>query len=181
MTDLQKKFKEEISPSLQKEFGFKNKMAVPNLVKIVLNTGLKEGLKDQKISQEVVSQITKLAGQKAVVTRAKAAIAGFKLRKGDPIGVMVTLRGHRMFDFFEKLIRIVLPRVRDFRGIPTTSFDGYGNYTLGFSDMSVFPEIDTIVSSRSGIEISIVTTANKDGEARRLLEIMGMPFKKVKS
>lgn len=182
MANLYKTFREEVLTKLQRELGIKNPMAAPKLVKIVMNMGLKEGLKDQKIIEDAVSQMTFVAGQKAVVTRAKKAIAGFKLRKGDPIGVMVTLRGNRMYDFFEKLVKIVLPRVRDFHGVPSTSFDGYGNYTLGFQEIGVFSEIDTNkITKNYGMEVTINTTAKTDEEARKLLELLGMPFKKTRS
>ncbi len=174
--------RKEITAKVQKELGIKNSQAVPQMTKIVLNIGLKEALKDEKIMEEARGQLAQIVGQKPVITRAKAAIAGFKLRKGDAIGVMVTLRGKRMHDFLAKLVRVVLPRVRDFHGVPTTSFDGNGNYTLGMPEMSVFPEIDTGKTMRSfGFEMTINTTTRKDDEARKLLEILGMPFRKVKS
>lgn len=172
----------EITAKVQKELGIKNIQAVPQVAKIVLNIGLKDALKDAKIMEEAQAQLAQIAGQRPVITRARAAIAGFKLRKGDAIGVMVTLRGKRMHDFLAKLVRVVLPRVRDFHGVPTTSFDGNGNYTLGMPELSVFPEIDTGKATRSfGFEMTINTTTRKDDEARKLLEALGMPFKKVKS
>lgn len=179
MGDLQKRFKIEIAPKLQKELGLSNPMALPHIEKIVLNTGLKEALKDAKALDEVASQLSLVTGQKPVVTRAKKAIAGFKLRKGDSIGVMVTLRGSRMHDFLEKLIKVVLPRVRDFHGVSTTSFDGHGAYSLGFRESSVFPEIDTGVGRSFGLEVTIKTSTKKDDEARKLLENLGMPFRKT--
>lgn len=179
MTDVAKKDKKEITEKLQKELGLKNPMATPKMRKIVLNIGLKDALKDQKILEEGVAQLAAVAGQKPVVTKAKKAIAGFKLRKGDAVGVMVTLRGNRMYDFFEKLVSVVLPRVRDFRGVSEKSFDGRGNYSLGFSEISVFPEVDTQATGRSlGLEITINTSAKTDEEARKLLELSGMPFRK---
>lgn len=182
MADFGDTYKKEMVPKLQEAFGFTNPSAVPKLVKIVINMGLKDALKDQKILEEASTQLTVLSGQKPVITRAKKAIAGFKLRRGDAIGIMVTLRGKRMYDFFEKLVRIVLPRVRDFRGVSTTSFDGHGNYSLGFSEISVFPEVDTNTMSRSfGFETTIKTTAKNNEEARKLLEVLGMPFRKVSS
>ncbi|MBI2036615.1 50S ribosomal protein L5 [Candidatus Microgenomates bacterium] len=180
--NTQELFGKEIKARVQKELDIKNSQAVVQIAKIVLNIGLKEALKDEKILDEAKAQLAQITGQKPVVTRAKAAIAGFKLRKGDAIGVMVTLRGKRMRDFFTKLVGVVLPRVRDFHGVPKTSFDGNGNYTLGLSEMSVFPEIDTGKTMRSfGLEMTINTTVRKDDQAQKLLEIMGMPFRKVKS
>lgn len=159
-----------------------NPMALPRLVKIVLNVGLKEALKDAKLIDEVVAQLALILGQRPVVTRARAAIAGFKLRKGDPIGVMVTIRGKRMHDFYEKLVRVVLPRLRDFHGVSNSSFDGHGNYSLGFSEITVFPEIDAAALGKNfGVEVTIQTSARTDDEARKLLEMLGMPFKKVRS
>lgn len=181
MGDLQR-INQEIVPKLQKELAVANPMAAPRLDKIVLNTGLKEARNDQKVLEEALSLLAAISGQKPIITRAKKAIAGFKLRKGDPVGVMVTLRGKRMYDFFEKLIHVVLPRVRDFRGVSATSFDGYGNYSIGFSEISVFPEIDVSKIARSfGLEATIKTTAKNDDQAKKLLEILGMPFMKVRS
>lgn len=179
MADLQKKFTKELLPTLQRELGRKNLFALPRLGKIVLNMGIKEGLKDAKVLEESASQMALIAGQRPVMTKAKKAIAGFKLRKGDPIGAMLTLRGNRMYDFFERLISVVLPRVRDFHGVKTSSFDGNGNYSLGFADVSVFPEIDTArISRNTGLEITIHTTAKNDEEAKLLLGLLGMPFTK---
>lgn len=175
----QKLKKEDVHKALAQDLQIKNTMAVPQIKKIVLNMGLKDALKDQKILDEAVMQLGQIAGQKPVVTKAKVAIAGFKLRKGDAIGAMVTLRGKRMDDFFEKLVSVVLPRVRDFRGVPTTSFDGNGNYTLGFTGISVFPEIDMSTIGRiNGMEVTIVTSAVDNEGARALLTKMGMPFRK---
>lgn len=182
MTDLQNKFTAEIIPKLQSDLAIKNNMEVPKILKIVLNTGLKDALKDAKIIDEAVKQLTTISGQKPVVTKAKKAIAGFKLRQGDAIGVMVTLRGKRMHDFLEKFIRIVLPRVRDFQGISTTAFDGHGNYSIGFGEMNIFPEVDSSGLLRSlGLQITINTTAKTDDHAKKLLLSFGMPFRKVKS
>jgi len=172
----------QIYEKLGKELSIGNKMAVPKVKKIVLNMGLKDAIKDEKLLAEAVVQLGQVAGQKPVVTKAKVAIAGFKLRKGDPIGAMVTLRGKRMYDFLTKLVSVVLPRVRDFRGVSLTSFDGNGNYTLGFSEVSVFPEIDmSAVGRNNGIEVTIVTSAKKNEEAKILLERLGMPFRKVRN
>lgn len=182
MGDLGKTFNLEIVSRLQKELAVANLMAVPRIVKIVLNMGLKDARSDQKLLEEALSQLASISGQKPVVTRAKKAIANFKLRKGDPIGVTATLRGKRMYDFFERLIHAVLPRVRDFHGVSTTSFDGHGNYSIGFSEISVFPEVDTGNVTRSfGVEVTICTSAKNDDEAKRLLEVLGMPFMKVRS
>lgn len=171
--------KEEVLGKLKNELGIKNVESLPRMKKIVLNMGLKDALKDQKILEEAVSQMALIVGQKPIKTQAKKAIAGFKLRKGDLIGAKVTLRGKRMNDFFEKLVRIVLPRVKDFHGVPISSFDGHGNYTLGLSEISVFPEVDTAKSLRSfGLEITINTTAKNNEQGRKLLEVLGMPFKK---
>lgn len=181
MSTLVKKFQGEIVPTLQKELSIKNPTAVPKMVKIVINIGLADALREQKLIEDAVSQLALIGGQKPVVTKAKKAIAGFKLRAGDAIGVMVTLRGNRMYDFFEKLVSVVLPRVKDFHGVSETSFDGNGNYSLGFSEMGVFPEVDTVTSGKNmGLEITIRTTAKTDENARKLLELLGMPFKKSK-
>lgn len=157
----------------------KNPMAVPQVEKIVLNMGVADGLKDQKLLEEATSQLALISGQKPVVTKARRAIAGFKLRRGDAIGAMVTLRGKRMYDFFEKLVNVVLPRVRDFHGVPTTSFDGHGNYSLGFAEISVFPEAEAAALGKNlGLEVTIKTTARTDDEAKALLTARGMPFRK---
>ena len=167
---LLEKYKKEVVPSLMKELKISNPMAVPKLVKIVVNCGLGEGMS---------TQLTIITGQKPKVTRAKRAISTFKLRAGDPIGLKVTIRGHRMYDFLTKLVAIVLPRVRDFRGVPLKSFDGKGNYTIGFSESTIFPELEykNIDKSR-GFEIVCVTSSNDDKGAKRLLELLGMPFEK---
>jgi large subunit ribosomal protein L5 len=173
------KYNTKIKNDLQKELDIKNVNAVPKLTKIVVNMGIKDALADKKnieVATEVLSQIT---GQKPKITKAKKSIATFKLRQGDKIGVMVTLRGKRMYDFYEKLVGIVLPRIRDFRGVPLKSFDGRGNYSLGFSESIVFPEIDPSKVERvQGVEITIVTTAKDNKEAEALLRALGMPFQK---
>lgn len=177
--NLYKKFREEILPKVQNELAVKNPEAVPKMEKIVLNMGLVDALKDQKLLEEAREQLTFIAGQKPVATRAKKAIAGFKLRKGDVIGLMVTLRGDRMYNFFEKLIHVVLPRVRDFHGVSQDSFDGHGNYSLGFAEISVFPEVETKVAGKQiGVEITIKTNAQTDERAKVLLTALGMPFRK---
>lgn len=179
MVILQKKYNEEIKKKLQKELGIKNVMAIPQIKKIVINMGIKDALSDKKNVERAVEVLTQIAGQKPKVTKAKTSIATFKLREGDQIGVMVTLRGNRMFDFMEKLIGVVLPRLRDFRGIKKTSFDSRGNYTLGLSEFTVFPEIDPGKIDRvQGLEICIATTGKDAKEGLALLTALGMPFEK---
>ena len=179
MENLLTKFNTKIIGDLDKELGIKNKLGVPRLKKIVVNMGIKDALSDKKnieIAEEVLSQIT---GQKPKITKAKKSISTFKLREGDRIGEMVTLRGKRMYDFYEKLVNIVLPRLRDFRGVSTKSFDGRGNYSLGFSESIVFPEIDPAkVEKVQSLEVTIVTSAHNNKEAESLLRALGMPFAK---
>jgi large subunit ribosomal protein L5 len=164
---------------LQDEFQIKNPMAVPKVEKVVLNMGMGEAISNQKILDAAVDELTTITGQKPVVTKAKKSIAAFKLREGVPIGTMVTLRGEKMYEFLDRLINIALPRVRDFRGVPTKSFDGRGNYTLGIRDHLIFPEIDPVkVDKAKGMNITIVTTAKTDEQARVLLRELGMPFGK---
>jgi len=175
---LRDKYQKDVIPALQKEFGYKNVMAVPRLVKVVVNMGLGEGTQNAKIVDTGADELGKITGQKAAVTRAKKSISQFKVRKNMPIGAMVTLRGERMFEFLDRLIAIALPRVRDFRGVSGKGFDGRGNYTLGLRDQLMFPEIDYLkVDKGRGMNISVVTTAKTDEEARRLLQLMGMPFR----
>lgn len=185
MTKLQNKFKEEIVPSLQKQLGVKNPMSVPKLSKIVVNMGVKDVLLDKKRLSIAAQALAIITGQKPKETRAKKSISSFKLREGDKIGLVVTLRGKRMYDFFEKLTTMVLPRLRDFYGVSTKSFDGKGNYTLGFTECTVFPEIDPgkvdALLLGQGFEVTITTTAKDNEEGFILLEVLGMPFKKVKS
>ena len=177
-TRLKKLYDEVIAPSLIKEFGYKNKMEVPKLTKIVLNMGVGEASHNSKLAENIVNQLTKIAGQKALATKAKKSIASYKLREGMPVGAMVTLRGYRMYDFFQKLVCVVLPRIRDFRGVSAKSFDGRGNYTLGLKEQSLFPEITyEEVDLVKGMNVSVITTANTDDEARELLRLLGMPFK----
>jgi large subunit ribosomal protein L5 len=172
-------YKKEVAKKLQDEFKIKNPMAVPKLEKIVLNMGMGEAISNSKILDTAVDELTTIAGQKPVVTKAKKSIASFKLRQGVPIGTMVTLRGEKMYEFLDRLMNIALPRVRDFRGVPTRSFDGRGNYTLGIRDHVIFPEIDlTKVDKSKGMNITIVTTAKNDEQARYLLRELGMPFTK---
>ena len=176
---LQKKYKEEIVPELVKEFGYSTPMMAPRLEKIVINMGVGEATQNSKVLDDAVNDLTILSGQKPVITKAKKSIATFKLREGQSIGTKVTLRGERMYEFLDKLVSIALPRVRDFRGISRTSFDGHGNYTLGVKEQLIFPEIDNDkVSKIRGMDIVIVTTARSDKEAAALLEKLGMPFRK---
>jgi large subunit ribosomal protein L5 len=161
-----------------KEFSFGNPMAAPKLEKIVVNMGVGEATQNAKVIDPAASEVGLITGQKPVVTKAKKSIAAFKVREGMPIGVMVTLRGDRMYEFFDRLVNVALPRVRDFRGVPTKSFDGRGNYTLGVRDQLIFPEIDySKVEKMRGMNITIVTTASNDDQARALLKHMGMPFR----
>lgn len=177
MKNLKQRYQEEIVPKLQKQFGFKNKLAVPRFVKVVINVGVPKSDRSKLIIEEVKQELAAITGQMPQINRAHQAIAGFNLRQGDPIGVSVTLRGQKMFDFLEKLCRIVLPQVKDFRGVSSTAFDGHGNYTLGIKEQIIFPEIDYAkVSHVHGLEISIVTTAQTDEQARELLKEIGMPF-----
>jgi large subunit ribosomal protein L5 len=177
MARLKELYAKEVAEKVQKEFGIKNPMAVPRIQKIVLNMGLGEAVQNAKIMDGAVEELSALAGQRAVVTKAKKSIANFKLREGVPIGARVTLRGNRMYEFLDRLIHIALPRVRDFRGVPTRAFDGRGNYTLGVRDHLIFPEIDySKVDKPKGMNITIVTSASNDEQARALLRELGMPF-----
>ncbi len=180
MPDLSKIYAQEIRPALMKEFGFKNPMQAPKISKVVVNIGVgKESADNPKVVDNAVDQLTQIVGQKPVVTKAKKSIAGFKLRENRPIGVKVTLRGKRMFDFLYRLINLALPRVRDFRGVPADAFDGRGNYTLGLREQIIFPEIEyDKIDKVRGMEITIVTTAKTDDEGRALLRAFGMPFSK---
>jgi large subunit ribosomal protein L5 len=175
---LRTKYNDEIKPALQKELDLKNTMAVPRLEKIVLNMGLGEATQNVKLLDPLVADLATIAGQKPVTTRAKKSIAAFKVREGMPIGAMVTLRGEIMYEFLDRLISIGLPRVRDFKGVSTKSFDGRGNYTLGIRDQLIFPEIDYAkVEKLKGMNITIVTTAKTDNDARSLLRAFGVPFR----
>ena len=174
---LKDKFDKEIAPALAKELGATNPMAVPRLHKIVVNMGVGEATQNTKMLDPLVRDLGEICGQKPVVTKAKKSIASFKLREGQSIGARVTLRGEKMYEFLDRLINIALPRVRDFRGVPTKSFDGRGNYTLGIRDHLIFPEIDVAkVDKSKGMNITIVTTAKDDEQARFLLRELGMPF-----
>jgi len=175
--NLQQKYVKEIANDLKKELGVKNSMAVPMLSKIVINMGIKDALLDKKNIEKATEILTQIAGQKPKIMKAKKSISSFKLREGDKIGLSVTLRGKRMYDFFEKLTSVVLPRLRDFHGVRTTSFDKKGNYTLGFTESAVFPEIDPARVDRiQGLELTVVTTAKDDKEGLALLKALGMPF-----
>jgi large subunit ribosomal protein L5 len=174
---LHERYKTEVAPALIKQFEYGNPMEVPQVDKIVVNIGLGEALTNAKAIDAAVGDLTTITGQKPIVTRAKRSIAQFHVRAGNPIGAKVTLRGERMWDFLDRLTSIALPRIRDFRGIPSKSFDGRGNYSLGFREQLAFPEIDyDKVDRLRGLEISIVTTAKSDEESKRLLELLGMPF-----
>jgi large subunit ribosomal protein L5 len=177
MSRLRELYKTEAVPALTKQFSYKNVMAVPKLVKINVNMGLGEAIANSKLLDVAAEELAAIAGQRPVITKAKKSIAQFKLRQGMPIGVTVTLRGDRMYEFLDRLISIALPRVRDFRGVPARSFDGRGNYTLGLKDQLIFPEIDYgKVDKARGMNITIVTTAKTDDEAFQLLKALGMPF-----
>ena len=179
---LKDRYQGEVVPSLRKEFGYDNVMQVPRLAKVVLNIGMGEAVQNEKSLDNAVRDITDITGQRPVVTRAKRSVAAFKLREGMRIGVTVTLRGQRMYDFLDKLANVALPRLRDFQGISADAFDGHGNYTLGIKEQLVFPEINYDKIDRvRGMEITIVTTAHTDEEGRRLLTMLGMPFKRAKA
>lgn len=178
MTRLKEIYIKEVIPQLMKKFGYRNVMEVPRLEKITLNMGLGEAIQNIKILDAAVEELTLIAGQRAVVTKAKRSIAAFKLREGMPIGVMVTLRRERMYEFFDKLVNVALPRVRDFRGVSPKAFDGRGNYTLGIREQIIFPEINfDKIDKVKGLNVSIVTTAQTDEEGKELLQLLGMPFR----
>jgi len=179
MNRLQEKYRKEITPSLMEKFNYSSIMETPKISKIVINIGAGDAVQNPKVLDNAVSELTQITGQKPVVTKAKKSIATYKLREGMPIGCKVTLRGHRMYDFLDKLISIALPRVRDFRGVNPKGFDGRGNYTLGVKEQLIFPEInyDKVAKIR-GMDIVIVTSANTDQEAFELLSLFGMPFKR---
>jgi large subunit ribosomal protein L5 len=176
-SNLKQRYRDEVVPALRKEFSYDNVMQVPRVTKIVVNIGLGEALRDSKAIDAAVGDVTQITGQKPVVTRARRSIAQFRLRTGNAIGVKVTLRGERMWDFLERLTRLALPRIRDFRGVPSKSFDGRGNFSLGLREQLAFPEIDyDRIDRLRGLEVSIVTTAKTDEESKRLLALLGMPF-----
>jgi large subunit ribosomal protein L5 len=175
---MRERYVKEVRPALMKEFNLDNPMAAPKLDKIVVNMGVGEATQNAKVIDPAASEVGQITGQKPVITKAKKSIAAFKVREGMPIGVMVTLRGDRMYEFFDRLVNVALPRVRDFRGVPMKSFDGRGNFTLGVRDQLIFPEIDySKVEKLKGMNITIVTTARNDDQARALLKHMGMPFR----
>ncbi|MDI3538451.1 MAG: large subunit ribosomal protein [Bacillota bacterium] len=176
--NLREKYEQEVVPALMQKFGYKNRMQVPKLEKVVINMGVGDALQNPKLLDAAVADLTQIAGQKPVITRAKKSIANFKVRAGAAIGCKVTLRGERMYDFLQKLMNVALPRVRDFRGVSPKGFDGRGNYTLGVREQLIFPEIDyDKVEKVRGMDITIVTTAKTDEEAREFLRLLGMPFR----
>lgn len=176
---LKAKYQQEVVPGLRKEFNYKNPMQVPGVHKVVVNIGMGEVIQNAKAMDAAIADLATITGQRPVITRAKRSVAAFKLREGMQIGCMVTLRGDHMYQFLDKLMNVALPRIRDFQGISAEAFDGRGNYTLGLREQLVFPEIDyDKVDKVRGMEVSIVTTARTDEEGRRLLKLMGMPFKK---
>jgi large subunit ribosomal protein L5 len=178
MSRLREKYRKEVIPALTKEFGYKNVMAVPRVEKVVVNMGLGEATSNAKLVDVGADELARITGQKPVTRRAKKSIAAFKVRKGMPIATMVTLRGERMWEFLDRLMTIALPRVRDFKGVSPKGFDGRGNYTLGLRDQLLFPEIDYMkVDKARGMNVSVVTTAKTDEEARKLLQFIGMPFR----
>src|SRR5271169_4613519 len=175
---LRQHYTKSVVPALTKEFGYKNVMAVPKIEKISINMGMGEATQNAKLMEPAVNELTQIAGQKPIVAKAKKSIAAFKLREGMPIGCAVTLRGDRMYEFLDRLVSVALPRVRDFRGVSSKSFDGRGNYTLGIKDQLIFPEIDySKVDKTKGMNVSITTTARTDAEGMALLRQMGMPFR----
>lgn len=178
MARLQQHYREKVAPELMKKFGYKSPMEVPRITKITLNMGVSEAVADKKVMDNAVADLTKIAGQKPVVTKAKKAIAGFKIREGQAIGTMVTLRGTRMYEFLDRFVTVALPRVRDFRGISGRSFDGRGNYNVGVKEQIIFPEVEyDKVDALRGLNISITTTAKNDEEAKALLAAFRFPFK----
>lgn len=177
---LKERYRQEIVPQMMKKFSYKNVMEVPKLEKIVINMGVGEAIQNPKALEAAVNDLTQITGQRPVITKARKSIAAFKLRSGMKIGCKVTLRGDRMYDFLDKLVNVVLPRVRDFRGVSPRSFDGRGNYTLGLREQVIFPEIDyDKIDKVRGMDITIVTTAKNDEEARELLRYVGMPFREA--
>jgi large subunit ribosomal protein L5 len=178
MTRLKERYLKDVVPGLKKEFGYTNVMAIPKVEKVVVNMGLGEATQNVKLIDAGADEVGRITGQRPVTTRAKKSIAAFKVRKGMPVGTMVTLRGERMYEFLDRLMNIALPRVRDFKGVSTRGFDGRGNFTMGLRDQLLFPEIDYMkVDKARGMNVSVVTTAKTDEEARRLLQLLGMPFR----
>ena len=179
MSALKERYRKEVVPAMMKRYGYKNVMQVPRLEKVVLNIGVGEAIQNAKALEAAQSDLAAISGQHPVTTRAKKSVAAFKLRTGMPIGLKVTLRGERVYDFFFKLVNVILPRIREFQGVSPDSFDGRGNYTLGFKEQTIFPEIDyDKIDKPRGLEVSVVTTARRDEEGRHLLELLGMPFSK---
>ena len=179
MARLQKHYREKVAPALIEKFGYKSPMQVPRITKITLNMGVGEAVADKKVMDNAVADLSKIAGQRPVVTKAKKAIAGFKIREGQPLGCMVTLRGVQMYEFLDRFVTVALPRVRDFRGISDRGFDGRGNFTLGIKEHSIFPELEVDrIDNPKGMNITIVTTAKTDREGKMLLDLLGMPFRK---
>ncbi|MCU0639094.1 MAG: 50S ribosomal protein L5 [Candidatus Krumholzibacteria bacterium] len=179
MTNVKRLYDEKVVPEMRKKFGYKNVMEIPKLKKIVVNMGVGEGIQDSKIVDAAVKDLTAITGQAPTVNRARKAIAGFKLREGMPVGASVTLRGDMMFEFFDRLVNVAIPRIRDFRGLNARSFDGNGNYTFGVKEQTIFPEIDyDKILKIMGMDITIVTSAKTDEEARELIMLLGMPLKK---
>lgn len=180
MNDLPEQYKKTIIPTLMKEFGINNAMQVPKLAKIVINCGMGEAIADKKVIEKMATQIGTITGQKTMVTHARTSISAFKLREGEPIGLKVTLRREKMYDFLRRLTSVALPRVRDFRGIPVKGFDEQGNYTLGLKEQTIFPELDyQMVDKVRGFEITFVTKSKDKHQAKRLLELLGLPFEKT--
>lgn len=178
MTGLQEQYRKEVVPALTKRFGYENPMAVPKLVKITLNMGVGEAISDRKVIEHATADMEKISGQKALVTRARKSVAGFKVREEWPIGCKVTLRGARMYDFLERLVSVAIPRVRDFRGLSPKSFDGRGNYSMGVREQIIFPEIDyDQIDAIRGLDVTFTTTAKTDEEGRALLEAFNFPFR----
>ncbi|TBW55933.1 50S ribosomal protein L5 [Marinobacter halodurans] len=179
MLNMKEMYKQDVVPALQKEFDYKNPMQVPRIEKITLNMGVGEAVGDKKLIENALADLEQLSGQKPVVTKARKSVAGFKIREGWPIGCKVTLRGERMWDFFDRLVHIAIPRVRDFRGLNPKSFDGRGNYSMGVREQIIFPEIEyDKVDKIRGLDITITTSAGTDEEGRELLKAFGFPFKK---
>jgi len=179
MARLLEKYKKEVIPEMMKKFNYTNVWQVPKLEKLVINMGIGEGSRDQKVIEDAVQELMQIVGQRPVITKARKSIAGFKLREGMPIGCKVTLRGRRMYEFLDRLIHVAVPRIRDFRGIPTDSFDGFGNYSMGLDDQTVFPELNLDkVMWTQGMNITFVTTSKTDEEAFEMLKIIGLPFAK---
>ncbi len=176
---LQELYQKSVVPAMQKEFRLTNKLAVPRLEKIVINMGVKEGAQDIKLLEQLTHELALISGQKPIVRRAKKAISAFKLREGSPIGLKVTLRKHRMYHFLDRLLNVAMPRIRDFRGFPESSFDGQGNYSIGIQEQNIFPEVELDrISKNQGMDITFVVTSNGKEESKRLLELLGFPFRK---